>query len=574
MRIRARFGPFTHFAAVAMFAAAAVLFGLLTAQAHASPQTSTAHIESFDQSAPRPAGYPHGAQVVKLDEDGNALDAKSDFITYFEGSYYLYGESYGCAYAFSPTPSFCGFGVYRSEDLVHWTSMGKILDPATSQLAEEDCSAISCWGPVVVRNPTTHKYLLWFYRAIGAPTTQPLVVLEGSSPTGPWTNPSYPNVPTGFAQDIYVDQDGSAYLSWGGPSTGIHVQKLNSTYTDVVGPATTVTLPGGSIGSPKCQPPGGLTGPEFENQNPELLAAWKSCGLTESPSMTRNGNKYYLTFSNPICAFCLGTETAYFVAENPLGPWYGAGGTPSYNPAEPGKFVGYTLSADTCGGQPFHIAHLPTSGGATVDLFAAVQWENSKNEGSANHYWEPLRFKHGLLEPLRCDNANVPLAHRVEAGESPPLAINLAAVGAGTSLAQTFKATATGTIRSIELPLYKKTNPSKVFGEEGLVSSPLTLELSAPGGSATVSLSPEEVSWTPTRVTLQTIVPVRKGDTLTLSLNSATPAGRYATLFEDRNPYPGGRLTGSGEAASLVSPSSDILFKALESTSRGTVVIG
>ena len=540
------------------------------------PRTTTrAEIVNFERGAPRPAGFPHGAQVVKLDTDGNAIDAKADSIAYFEGSYWLHGEAFGCRYMFFPRPGFCGFRVYQSKDLVHWRSRGTILDPARSAFARETCAgATGCWGPNVVYNPRTKKYVLWFYRAIGTPIDPPLVVMTGDSPLGPWEHPTVPNVPGGFAQDVFLDEDGSAYLAWGGPGSGLNVQRLNRSYTDVVGQPTAVTRPGGSIVQPNCSPPGGFFGPDMQNQTPAALAAWKRCGITESPSIVRNGNRYFMTFSDPICAFCLGTETSYFVASSPLGPWRGRGGTPSYDPARPGVFDAYSLSEKTCGGQPFHIADLPTARGEDVHLFAAVLWTNSRNGGSANHLWEPLRFRNGLLKPLRCANVKVPLARAVPTGEAPPRAINLAGVSADGTLVQTLTAPESGRIQAVSLPLYQRTNPTRPFAEEGLVSEPLTVTLSGPRGSATRTFAPEDVSWSPTRVRLALDVRVRAGDRLRLTLSSPTPQGRYATLFEHRNPYAGGRARGTGDAAALVGPSGDLLFRAVVRTAHGRVAFG
>src|ERR1044072_7237555 len=227
-----------------LVAAALALLGLAGASlAQAKPHrakppraTTTAKIVNFGRGAPRPTGFPYGAQVVRLDEDGNAIDAKADSIAYFEGSYWLHGEAFGCRYMFFPRPGFCGFRVYQSDDLVHWRSRGTILDPRTSTFARETCAgATGCWGPHVVYNERTDKNVLWFYRAIGAPGDPPLVVMTGDSPIGPWGNPTIPDIPGGFAQDVFIDDDGSAYLSWGGPGSGLNVQRLNRSYTDVAG---------------------------------------------------------------------------------------------------------------------------------------------------------------------------------------------------------------------------------------------------------------------------------------------------------------------------------------------------
>src|ERR1044072_1684157 len=110
--------------------------GSAVACSHRTPKprraTTTAKIVTFGRGAPRPTGFPYGAQVVRLDEDGTAIDAKADSIAYFEGSYWLHGEAFGCRYMFFPRPGFCGFCVYQSDDLVHLRSRGTIPAPTTS----------------------------------------------------------------------------------------------------------------------------------------------------------------------------------------------------------------------------------------------------------------------------------------------------------------------------------------------------------------------------------------------------------------------------------------------------------
>ena len=41
--------------------------------------------------------------------------------------------------------------------------------------------------------------------------------------------------------------------------------------------------------------------------------------------MFRRGSDYYITLSDPQCAYCAGTGTAYLRAKSPLGPWRGTG---------------------------------------------------------------------------------------------------------------------------------------------------------------------------------------------------------------------------------------------------------
>lgn len=522
--------------------------------------TVTATIVNFDRSGPRPADQPHGAQVVKLDDAGNHVDAGADFITYLDGSYYLYGESAGCGFRFQ-FGQFCGFGVYQSPDLVHWTFRGRLLDPATSGFAQQTCrrnAATSCWGPMVVHNAKTGKYVLWFYIWSPPEDSRLPYVAEGDSPTGPFGTPRpATGIPPGdgFAPDIFVDSDGSAYLTSGrlqppypgcpipfGCPFGLVVQKLNDTYTGGTGPVTTATRPPVS---------------------PQL----------ESPSIIRHGDRYFL-LTNPICAYCE-TQTNYLVADHPLGPWRDRNGN-SYDPEHPTEFAPYPLSADSCGGQPFHVAHLPTWRGEEVNLYVSTLWYRSVNEGAANHYWAPLRFRDGLIEPLTCAaRTTVPLARPVPVRPPPPLARNICLAGSGNSAAQTLTAPVSGRLRSVELPLYQKQRPASL-GPDGLATEPLTVRLrnTRSNEQATATLPPDTVSWSPTRVRLDLPVAVRRGDRLTLSVSSATSQGCYESLYTNHDPYRAGRLTGTGDADLLTTSDSDLLFSARVDTAAGVVELG
>lgn len=96
---------------------AAVLAVTLSAPAEARAFTTT--VTNFDAQ---------GNQVVRFDTRGDAVDAHDGEIALFGGTYYLYGTSYDCGFAWQATSSpFCGFKVYTSPDLVHWTDRGRLL---------------------------------------------------------------------------------------------------------------------------------------------------------------------------------------------------------------------------------------------------------------------------------------------------------------------------------------------------------------------------------------------------------------------------------------------------------------
>jgi hypothetical protein len=159
--------------------------------------------------------------------------------------------------------------------------------------------------------------------------------------------------------------------------------------------------------------------------------------------------------------------------------------------------------------------------------------------------------------------ATVPLARPVRASEPNPLARNVCVAGSGNSVTQTLTAPVSGRLRSVDLPLYQKQRPAGL-GPDGMVTEPLTVILRNTRSHklATTTLPPDAVSWAPTRVRLDLPVEVRRGDGLTLSVSSATPQGCYESLYTVHDPYRAGRLTGTGDAQSLTTPGSDLLFTA------------
>ncbi|MGN6178360.1 MAG: hypothetical protein ACTHNW_04225, partial [Mucilaginibacter sp.] len=65
------------------------------------------------------------ASDMKFSQLGDAIDAHDGEIAYFNGTYYLYGTSYGCGFEWGHKDApFCGFKVYTSKDLINWTDKG------------------------------------------------------------------------------------------------------------------------------------------------------------------------------------------------------------------------------------------------------------------------------------------------------------------------------------------------------------------------------------------------------------------------------------------------------------------
>jgi hypothetical protein len=234
-----------------------------------------------------------GQQAMRFDTNGNALDAHDGEITRFGSTYYLYGTSYDCGYLFgTPTSPFCGFKVYSSPDLVHWTYRGYLFD-ATTAAWQQQCSG-GCFRPHVLFSKATHKYVVWFTVAQTAADPAGYLAMTSSSPTGPFSDPVQPTLAvegtTGHHGDVdlYVSPDGTGYVVYTAWS-------LNADLT-------------------------------VEQLTPDFLTGtgnYADLHLTsvEAPAMFYRDGLYYVTYSSPNCAYCTGTGTGVSTAPTPLGPW-------------------------------------------------------------------------------------------------------------------------------------------------------------------------------------------------------------------------------------------------------------
>jgi hypothetical protein len=251
----------------------AVVTALLAGLALASPANAAADTDlaNFDSA---------GNQVVRFDTDGNAVDAHDGAIQRFGNTYYLYGTSYDCGYQWQNNDMFCGFKVYSSPDLSHWTDRGHVVKPRSCRY---------CFRPHVVYDKTTRKYVMWVNDQDAADKFR---VYTSPRPTGPFTEQPVPDLP---AQthctadlDVFTDDDGTGYLACSNAGWHIAVIKLTPDYLRAAGP-------------------------------------YDITGVTkvEAPSIFKRNGTYYLTMSDPNCGYCTGTGTSYLTATNPLGPWHG-----------------------------------------------------------------------------------------------------------------------------------------------------------------------------------------------------------------------------------------------------------
>ena len=254
----------------------------------ATPAPAATSFANFDNG---------GGQLTRFDTAGNAVDAHDGQIRLFDGVYHLYGTSYDCGFNWRLRRSpFCGFKVYSSTDLAHWTDRGYLFDPRTLTWQTRcNGTGIACFRPHVAFNAATAQYVLWV-NAFDVPSGYH--VFTSSRPTGPFVEQPAPWLAVGSDdgpglnngdEDIFVDDDGTAYLVHTRVANfDIVVEQLDRNYLTSTGRFARLGL-----------------------------------NRTEAPAMFKRNGRYYITVSDPNCAYCNGTGTSYMTAATPLGPWSG-----------------------------------------------------------------------------------------------------------------------------------------------------------------------------------------------------------------------------------------------------------
>ncbi|USW54292.1 Putative glycoside hydrolase, family 43 [Septoria linicola] len=111
-----------------------------------------------------------------FDTDGNQIDAYGSKVNLFNGSYYLYGNS------FSTTGPALGIKSYSSIDLENWQYNGFLFDPSPNNTNNPCKPALGgCGRPHIVYHTQTTQYILWANTgSVG------YVVATSKSPSGPF----------------------------------------------------------------------------------------------------------------------------------------------------------------------------------------------------------------------------------------------------------------------------------------------------------------------------------------------------------------------------------------------------
>jgi beta-xylosidase len=157
-------------------------------------------------------------------------------IALFDGTYYIYPTTDGFANWQSTS-----FSVFSSTNLVQWTSRGVILD------VPKDLTWATghAWAPSITRVGATYYFYFCADQQIGVAT--------GSSPMGPFKDAlGHPLITTNqfgtqsIDPNVFIDDNGTPYLSFGSGSSGLRLVKLNADMISFTGTPTNISPSGAS----------------------------------------------------------------------------------------------------------------------------------------------------------------------------------------------------------------------------------------------------------------------------------------------------------------------------------------
>lgn len=219
----------------------------------------------------------------------------------FDGRVYLY-PSHDIPSPAGTRPDWfamADYHVFSSDNLTDWTDHGVIINQ--TQVPWGNPEGYSMWAPDCVRKDGT--YYFYFPDAIREGRGFGIGVATAPSPTGPFTVQPKPLAGVmGIDPCVLIDDDGQAYIYWGG--MGIRGARLS---------ADMMTVDAESIK------------PEVTPRGDTLMLAGQAMqglpdGFKEGPFAFKRNGWYYLTF--PWVRNEGGTETlAYAMSRTPLGPW-------------------------------------------------------------------------------------------------------------------------------------------------------------------------------------------------------------------------------------------------------------
>ena len=207
-------------------------------------------------------------------------------IALYEGAYWVFPTTS------RPYGEQTHLDAFSSTDLVHWTKHSNVLTKADVSWAER-----AMWAPAPIER--NGKYYLYFAATDNHNDSQPggIGVAVANRPEGPYEDaigrpliPAFHNGAQPIDQDVFIDDDGQAYMYYGGWGHA-NVVKLNPDMT--------------SLGT-------FADGSTYKEITP--------AGYVEGAQMFKRGGKYYLMWSE---GGWTGPDysVSYAIADSPTGPF-------------------------------------------------------------------------------------------------------------------------------------------------------------------------------------------------------------------------------------------------------------
>jgi hypothetical protein len=285
---------------------------------------------------------------IRLDIDGNVVDAHDGSLVVFQNQYFLYGEFYGNLTG----SSFAGGGwgaapqlsVYSSPDLTTWTFRGHLFNASVPS-----DSKFTKWIPTaLVQNG---RVVLWFGSGAWAIATSTdgvsfdLVSRYETSRLGGSTD----------GTGVFLDGDGVGYVAFAALSQG-------------------GALKAGHMVS-------------IERLTPDLLRSTKvnvtdffPLDYVESPALFKRGAIYYLLTGSCCCACRGGSGLAVYQAPSVAGPWALQAGHSDINCAAEVAICGgfgarqVDRSDIVYNAQWWSVSQVPLNGGGVAYLLNGRRW--------------------------------------------------------------------------------------------------------------------------------------------------------------------------------------------------------
>lgn len=303
-----------------------------------------------------------------FDVDGNQIDAYGSKVNFFNGSYYLYGNS------FSTTGVAFGIKSYSSVDLEHWEYEGFLFDPFSENPCNDEGG---CGRPHIVYNPKIAKYVLWA-NAGGSG----YVIATSNSPSGPFAfsptrasiDPQFNGLqPADFTVETF-DNNQKAYivfsaLNFRDPRAGsiwppifqtLHISELTDNFMNTTGVSYPVRSPANDL-------------IDQEAESPDIFV--------------RNGI-YYVVASNT-CGYCNGSIGLMYRSKSIKGPWTRQ------------IVAGYSCNGQVEGVLPLTDPHTHE----VTYVWHSTSVPGGPRTGFGGHIFQPLRFRpDGSVEDLDCSS--------------------------------------------------------------------------------------------------------------------------------------------------------------------------